>query len=49
MCDVGATEAETIHPLVVQGEKAVEAALVEGNQIVVDKEIDVFAVASEKG
>ncbi len=32
-----------------QGEKAVEAALVEGNQLVVDKDVDVFAVASEKG
>ncbi len=42
-------EAGTFHPVVVQGEKAVEAALVEGNQLVVDKDVDVFAVASEKG
>ncbi|XP_064402336.1 phosphatidylinositol 5-phosphate 4-kinase type-2 beta-like [Halichondria panicea] len=42
-------EAGTFHPIVVQGEKAVEAALVEGNQLVVDKDVDVFAVASEKG
>ncbi len=37
------------HPVVVKGEKAVEAALLEGNEMVIDKAVDVFAVASEIG
>ena len=37
------------HPVVVRGEKAVEAALLEGAFLVVDRDIDVFAIASEKG
>lgn len=44
-----AAEVLSFHPVVVKGEKAVEAALMEGNHMVVNKDIDVFAIASEKG
>lgn len=45
----GAAAPQVFHPAVVEGEKAVQAALSEGLFPVLDKTIDVFAVPSSEG
>lgn len=47
--EVAGAVAYTSKPAVVDGEKAVEAALAEGLFPIIDKSVDVFAVPSAEG